>query len=387
MSENLPRRRCFRLSLRVMLLIILAIGVWLGWWANSARNQAAAVAAVTTEPYHAGVTYDDDPDYWAERTPLSRRLARRIKAWVPERIRAKLGRDYFHNALAISLSKGLSPGGDDDRAVFRRLGRVRSLDQLVLDLEVVDADVREIARLPNLRLLFFPASSPRLTDASLHALSSLPRLEELSIPGAPITDAGLAHLKKIRTLRSLELGDAGGFNGVPNQVAIKGPGLSHLAELPDLWRFEFYSSGMTGEAFRHLGTLRQLTDLKLAGDAITDDDLRFLASLTNLESFEIAAPRIDGSGFQHLRGLTKLQRVCILQSPRFSDAAIPFLAQLPALETVMIYGTRVTASGLEGFRAAPRLRQMGLLPAVPGDTKRLKQALPRCGILSGGMSL
>jgi hypothetical protein len=369
-----------------MLLVILVAAVWLGWWVNGSHNQLAAVAAVKTEPYFANVIYDDDSDYFPQDTPVERRLGRKVKSWVPPWLQAKLGKDYFHNALAIAFSRKGASDGAGDREVFRKVALARSLDQLNPNVEVVDADVAHIARLPNLKRLALRAASPRLTDASLRTLAGMPRLEVLELHNAPVTDAWLAHLNGRQGLRSLLLGEATPFSTNRNMIAVTGDGFTHLAGLAALTELEIHSSALTGNGLKYLGTLKHLKRLKLKGGSITDDDLQFLAPLTNLELLEIVGSSIDGTGFRHLTGLANVNYVC-LESSNVTDAAVPFLAQLPALQSVMIYGTQVTASGLEGFRSARRLSQMGLMPAVPGDSKRLKQALPGCGIINGGKVL
>jgi hypothetical protein len=286
-------------------------------------------------------------------------------------------------AIAFSTRDATVPG---DREVFRKIALAQSLDQLNPNIEVVDADVAHIARLPNLKRLSLRADSPRLTDASLQTLAGMPRLEVLEIHNAPVTDAGLANLKGMRRLSSLLLGEARPFSAGDNMIAITGEGFTYLAGLPALTELEIHSAALTGDGLKHLASLKHLKRLKLKGGIITDDDLRYLAPLMDLESLEIVGSDIDGTGFRHLAGLSKVSRVC-LEGPNVTDASIPFLAQLPALQSVMIYGTQVTASGLEGFRATPRLSEMGLFPAVTGDRKRLKQALPNCNVLNGGKLL
>jgi hypothetical protein len=383
MAEPRPRRRRFVLSLRALLLVILVAALWLGSWVNRSRNQQAAVLAVQSSPYFANVIYDDDVDYFPQETPWSRHVGRKVRSWVPRWVQANLGKDYFDPALAIAFSREDSAGPASNREVFRKLGLVRSLDQLNPNVEVVDADVERIAGLPNLKRLELLADCPRLTDASLRTLAGMPRLEALGIFNAPITDAGLSQFKGLHGLKSLVLGEAKPFDTGATRIAIDGSGFAELASLPDFTELEFHSQAITSEGLKHLGTLKHLKRLRLKGRSITDDDLRCLASLRHLESLEIVGSKIDGTGFKHLLGLSKLSYVC-LEGPNITDAAVPFLAQLPALESVMIYGTKVTASGLEGFRGSPRLRQMGLIPAAPGDKKRLKQALPGCAIVDGG---
>src|SRR4051794_35128958 len=158
-------RRWLAPRLRTLLLGILALAVCLGLWVRSARDQEAAIAAVSTSPYSSNVTYDDDPTYWPERTPLTRRIGRALKSRVPDRIKAALGRDYFDTVLSVAFSGGESGGELRDREVFRRLGMVPSLDQVGAEIEAVDADVVHLARLRQLRWLEFRTISPRLTDA------------------------------------------------------------------------------------------------------------------------------------------------------------------------------------------------------------------------------
>jgi hypothetical protein len=386
MVNKPPRRRWLTLSLRATLLAILALSVWLGWWVNSARNQEAAVAAVTTPPYSANVIYDDDPDYFPHDAPIGRRFGRTVKSWLPPRLQAKLRRDYFDNVLAIAFSSDGPPDRASDSDVFRKIARVQSLDQLNPAVEVVDADVTEIAPLPNLKRLALRASCPRLTDAALRTLARMSRLEVLEIHDAPITDASLIALGKLRGLKSLKVGEARPFSAGGNTIAVTGSGFTGLTSLPALAELEVYSPALSGAALTHVGELRHLRRLRLKGCSVTDDDLRYLAPLTELESLEVVGSCISGKGFRHLSGLAKLCDVC-LDSPRVTDEAVPLLARLPSLRSVMIYNSRVTAPGLEGFQSAPKLNQMGLNPAVTGDTKRLKRSLPGCTIINGGTVL
>ena len=376
------------LSVRTLLVLILALAVWLGWWANGARNQRAAVAAVTKEPYFANVMYEEEFAQASFSGLGGGRVgsARREKSWVPASGESWLGKDYFHNVSAIAFSKDGNSAPSDDRETFRKIARVRNLDQLNPNVEVRDEDIARIARLPYLRILSLRADSPELSDDALGLLAGMPRLETLEIHNAPVTDAGLARLEGLRTLRHLLLGKAQPFDAGGNPIAITGEGFAHLTGLPALAELEVHSPALTGGGLGHLGGLRHLKRLRLRSATITDDDLRSLAGLTELESLEIFGAGIDGTGFRHLTELSKVSYVCI-ECPNVTDAALPFLARLPRLESVMIYNTRVTASGLEVFRSTPSLKQMGLIPAVQGDTKRLKQALSHCNVLNGGRSL
>ena len=45
-ATDKPARAWLRFSIRAMMLLVLVVGLWLGWQVNNARNQQAAVAAV-----------------------------------------------------------------------------------------------------------------------------------------------------------------------------------------------------------------------------------------------------------------------------------------------------------------------------------------------------
>jgi hypothetical protein len=220
----------------------------------------------------------------------------------------------------------------------------------------------------------------------MRLLAAMPRLQALEVKSAPISDAGLLHLRRTRTLRSLSLGAAQPFAGRANPIGVTGEGFAALADLPEFTELEIHSNALTRKGLDRIGAIRTLKRLKLKGARIDDDDLRSLAALTDLESLEIMAESIDGTGFRHLSGLSRLSSLC-LEGAKINDEALPYLARLPALESVMIYHTRVIAAGLEQFRNSHHLKQMGLIPGVPGDLKRLKRALPNCSIISGGTSL
>jgi hypothetical protein len=388
MAVNRRGRRWLAYSVRTMLVLILAIAVCLGWWVNSSRNQRAVVAAVRAYDVAANISYDNERFDTPGNAMGGMGFTKEIRPWwLPASLERRLGRDYFYNVDTVAFGQGpAAPGAARRGEILREVARLRRLRQLVLYFSVSDVDIANLVGLRSLERLELGEDCPELTDVSLRTLSRISSLEALEIHDAPITDAGLVHLGKLPQLKSLALGKAQTFSPVGNRLTITGEGIASLAGLPSLIEMEIHSAELTGDGLKHLAPLRHLKRLRLKGGSFTDNDLRFLAPLKDLESLEIVATNIDGTGFRHLAGLSKLTDVC-LEGRNVTDEAVPYLARLPSLKSVMIYGTRVTAAGLEEFRSAPRLSQMGLIPAVTGDTKRLRQALPNCGVLNGGKSL
>jgi internalin A len=72
---------------------------------------------------------------------------------------------------------------------------------------VTDAGVAQLRHLRTLRYVHL--SKSQISDESLRIFGAMPRLEGLSLQGNAFTDAGLAHLAKLNRLKELwiDLGD------------------------------------------------------------------------------------------------------------------------------------------------------------------------------------
>jgi hypothetical protein len=88
-----PRRRFLRFSMRGMMVLVLAIGGWLGWIVRSARIQREAVAAI--EKAGGEVHF---PWEWKNGTVVPGG-----KPWAPERLVNLLGVDYFGHIAHVSF--------------------------------------------------------------------------------------------------------------------------------------------------------------------------------------------------------------------------------------------------------------------------------------------
>jgi len=107
-------------------------------------------------------------------------------------------------------------------------------------------------------------------DAGLQNLSGLTQIEELNLTSTAVGDAGVAHLRELKTLKVLELGS----------TSISDAGLSNL-------------SGLTA-----------ITELILYKTPITDDGMQHLESLSNLRQLNLESTRIRGGGLAVLAGIS-----------------------------------------------------------------------------------
>jgi hypothetical protein len=184
-------RRRLRLSVRGLILLVLAIGAGLGWMVHRAHLQRDAVAAIRRAGGTIGYEWEVQHGYFV---PGSQRARPRAPGWLVDRV----GVDYFGSVLFVDL---LKRGSDADLVLVGNLSRLESLGLNWTPL--TDAGLAYLTGLTRLRELALMQT--RITDAGLAHLRGLTSLEDLWLADTRITDAGLAHLTGLTRLRQLWL--------------------------------------------------------------------------------------------------------------------------------------------------------------------------------------
>ena len=87
-------RARFSISLRGLMLLVLIIGLWMGWTINRAESRRGAVAALKNNG--AIVLYDYE-SMRGVKTPTARQ-------WAPAWLQRRLGDDYFHNVTYANMT-------------------------------------------------------------------------------------------------------------------------------------------------------------------------------------------------------------------------------------------------------------------------------------------
>jgi hypothetical protein len=195
-----PWRRYLRFSVRRLIVLVLVIGVGLGWIVRQAHVQRDAVAAIREAGDEAWYDWE-----WKNGNPVPNGRPSWPK-WLVDRI----GVDYF--------------------------GRVTK----VYARRVADAELAQIGHFSQLECLLLGTSF--VTDAGLAHLEGMSSLRALNLKHTRITDAGLAHLKKLTSLRALSLGDTG----------VSDAGLAHLAGLSHLTDLGLEETQVTDAGVREL---------------------------------------------------------------------------------------------------------------------------------------
>lgn len=260
-----PRRRwrCWRFTLRGLLLFIAILSVWLGSITHRARTQKQAVDAIQRLGGHVRYDYqqyapptapstDPKPDRRWHKYNYTKRIAELLAEEAaytppgPEWLRALVGDDYFTSVVTVSLS-----GAAVTNDVLAHVGRLSSVTTLHLNSTAVDDEgIRRLAALAKLEELRL--SHTRATGASLKFLQrSAGTLKRLFLDRTALSDQDLEHIRRFHNLEYLSL----------TGTSITDGAVAHLAQLTRLRRLDLYCCRISEGAVSDLR--RKLPDTEI----------------------------------------------------------------------------------------------------------------------------
>ena len=202
---------------------------------------------------------------------------------------------------------------------------------------------------------------------------------------SPFDDGVMAELAALKGVKLVNL-------AMTRRYRVTEPGLAHLAKLKSLREF-FAHPSMTDAGLTHISRLASLRILDLSGTKVTDAGMPLIADLTNLQCLWLSRTRITDAGMAHLAKLTKLQ-VLWLEDTDVGDSGLTALAGMSKLDTLQASRTKITGSGLAHL-ARSSLGLLGLNGCPIGDaatgplaalTKLRQLWLERATVSDAGMS-
>ena len=131
-------------------------------------------------------------------------------------------------------------------------------------------------------------------------LTKLPRLTSLELRGVDISDAGLAKLAKLTTLRELNL----------NHARFTDKGLAHLKGLPNLERLYLFRTRTSRRRRGHLSEIKSLRAVRLDYTSVTDKGIEALKVLPAIEEITLDSARHhrQGRGSARLHAYSEISR-------------------------------------------------------------------------------
>lgn len=276
------RGRYLRFSLLSLLLLVTAVGVFLGPIVNRVRHQSRIIEAV--EKIGGKVEYQWEPDATSKRFGW-------LRQWLDD--------DYFRTVNLIHLQS----------------------------CPATDELVRDISRLEGVVQLNVCQS--RITEESLRHVGRMRQLKALDVSFNKITNDGLAHLAPLDELVFLDL----------SVTEVTDDGLEALRTLPKLHRVQLYGNKITDQGAARLSTTPWICEFDLANTLITNDGLGRLVKMPNLTALRLDQMslgsgeelRINDAGLQHIAAMPKLQDVSLTSLAVTDEGLARLKSQRPSL--------------------------------------------------------
>ena len=336
------KMRRWRISIAGMMILVLFIGIPLGWKARRASLQRRAVARINA--LQGTVVYDWQRAKPGQTEPPGPAWLKQWLGWeyfqeIEEVFLPKLSVNRFNFPLARqteenSLEHDLSSGNSYDKTVIEPLTE----DQLAC-LESCD----------QLRRLTIHEDFP-LQQSAWDRLAQLSKLERLwyLAPLKPSMDANLGRLTSLESLTLMV---------EHNRVdKTNSQNLDFLARLPHLKTLVISGSGFTQQNLTVIGQLQNLEDLiisdmytSLGKESSYDPDFFApLGQLPRLTSLELHSRRNSANLTKYLARIRSLEAVSLTDIP-LDDESLSRLKTLPRLRILRADVTRVDPRVLEEF--------------------------------------
>jgi Leucine Rich repeat len=337
------RRSRFRLSVRSLLILVLVVALGLHWVTHRARTQRDAVAAITEAGGKVGYDWEMSSTKDAYGTHL-RNWSGYREPPGPEWLVRLLGPDYLGDVKHVFLRSGTT---DLVMPHVGKLDRVESLD--IYSPSVTNAGMAHVRKLPRLRELSLRHCAS-MTGECLVNLENLSQLRNIYIEDTPVEDRDLRNLSRLPSLECLL------FSRCP----IGDEGMSHLKNLVTLKYLSVSpSSEVTSAGLANLSGMNELVYLGLYDDSSRVDDLSPLRNLTRLQELYVAHAPISDDGLAPIAALPELRHLG-LSGSLITDTGLRYLSNLKSLEYLDIKDTSVTDDGLVPITALPQLRRLDL---------------------------
>lgn len=259
--------------------------------------------------------------------------------------------------------------GDAGLAHLRDLPRLEYL--CLFGSHFTDRGMVHVKAMPSLRILSFHEKLCRITDAGLVQISEMPKLQILCLHAMKnITDDGLAHLSKLRSLKKLNIGGS--------QVTDRG-----LASLSQIKTLEYLDlpqdqKGITDKGLAHLGTLPNLkhlsisrihfSDPKMNKEYYTDKGLAELANCRLLDELNIGSIGITDVGIDHIAKLNNLKKLMLFGCENVTDAGLAKLSGLKSLTNLYVKSADISIEGLNNLKSMPSLTDLTVYDLQRGGT-------------------
>jgi hypothetical protein len=189
----------------------------------------------------------------------------------------------------------------------------------------------------------------KITSKGIQVVRNWPKLRRINLQGARLDEAGVAAFEATPLLGQLDL----------SYAKINAENLSGLRKLSSLkWLDLSGNPRLGGKCLEDIGHCKNLLYLNLPASRITDGDLEPLRSLENLGELHVNSLGLTGRGYAALGKLPELKELFIGQ---ISDVAAEQISRIHWLKTLEVSdASALTDAGLRHLAGLKNLERLTL---------------------------
>ena len=275
-------------------------------------------------------------------------------------------------------------------------GNLKSIN--LVGVEIDDADLNGLGRFKALESVTFASHdkpNDKVTDAAIAQLSGIATLKSLDLCGTAVTSDVLPRLKNMKVLSQLKMSGKLSGDGLkvlstqfPALTSIAfdrsdiddddlieiakvkkliglflahtnatDKGMPHLTDLSNLTMLRLGNTAVTDEGVKSLVPLKALVNIDLSNTSVGDDALATLGSMTQLEQLNLYTTRVTDAGIDFLVPLANLTRLN-LDACRIGDESVPKLAMLRKLTFLHLGRTDISDDCIETLKTMPHVKEL-----------------------------
>jgi len=273
-----------------------------------------------------------------------------------------------------------SPKVDDDTLQMFAGKKLNAVERLTLNgTKITGPGLRHVTQsMPYLRTVQFQYAP--ITDAGLTELAKLRELRELDLFYTKVTDGGMHVLRNFPELDYLNLHQTAvtsasfySFDMLPKLSQFKAPPAFDDFAMPFLTEkkikiLDLSKTQVTDDGLKHLGNGKEpdkggnhyyLLNLFLDDTHVTDAALDTIVKFPNLQSLSLNNTRVSDAGLAKLVGHKKLLQLR-LNGTDITDAGLELLKELPNLSSLEMSDTNLTGDGLQHLAGLGKLSHLHL---------------------------
>ncbi len=255
-----------------------------------------------------------------------------------------------------------------DLEVTAPFGRLIGGRRLTMSPGVEDADLARLKKLPTLRELDL-WECDQITDAGLEHVKTLEQLTALELGFTKVTDDGLGELQAMKNLAKLDVRETNTTLAAALKLVAKVPKLHVLADWGTTEGAQKVSlqPTATDEQIKQLKNLPGITQLNLwRCDELSPSAMADVAKLGKLQEINLGATNIGDDGLAALGDLSQLERLVLANAP-LTDAGLATIAKHGGLLDLDLGSTAITDAGLKQLAALKNLKHLSLAGTAVTD--------------------